>query len=283
MTSRRIPTSRAIVCCTSPNAAEHGRGVTTRVARARYEDGRLHDLRVIFTALPASQRGHHFGSRLLFDRAGMLYVSVGDRGEMQRAQDLNDHAGSIMRLHDDGRVPRDNPFVGRRGAKPEIYAYGVRNPQGMTLHPDTGAVWEHEHGARGGDEINVIRPGRNYGWPVITHGVGYSGLPIGKGITHQEGMEQPLHHWTPSIAPSGMSFYTGDAFPGWRGNLFVGALVQRHLARLVIDGEKVLHQERLLDGRYRIRDVRQGPDGMLWLLTDHRSGQVLRLEPMTDR
>ncbi|WP_127478019.1 PQQ-dependent sugar dehydrogenase [Sulfurivermis fontis] len=257
-------------------------GYTTRVARGRFDGGRLAlaDVQVLFEALPRSRRTHHFGSRLVFDRAGFLYITVGDRGDMDRAQQLDDHAGSVLRLHDDGRIPADNPFLGRKDVRPEIYSYGHRNPQGMTLHPDTGAVWLHEHGARGGDEINIVHPGLNYGWPVITHGVDYTYLPIGIG-THKEGMEQPLYHWTPSIAPSGMAFYSGDAFPRWRGNLFVGALAGEHLARLTLDGEKVVAEERLLTtlGR-RIRDVRQGPDGRLWLLTDHDSGQLLRLEPV---
>jgi glucose/arabinose dehydrogenase len=255
-------------------------GYTTRVARGRFDGARLalDDVQPLFEALPRSRRTHHFGSRLVFDRQGCLYITVGERGDMDRAQQLDDHAGSVIRLHDDGRVPADNPWVGRSDARPEIYSYGHRNPQGMTLHPDSGAVWLHEHGARGGDEINIVRPGRNYGWPVITHGVDYTYLPIGIG-THKEGMEQPLHHWTPSIAPSGMAFYSGDLFPGWRGNLFVGALAGEHLARLTLDGEKVTAEEKLLTslGR-RIRDVRMGPDGRLWLLTDHDPGQLLRLD-----
>lgn len=262
-------------------AADEG-GYTTRVARGRFDGERLalDHVQMLFEALPRSRRTHHFGSRLLFDRAGFLYITVGDRGDMDRAQRRDDHAGSVIRLHDDGRVPADNPFVGQQNIRPEIYSYGHRNPQGMTLHPDTGAVWLHEHGPRGGDEINIVRPGLNYGWPVITHGIDYTYLPIGIG-THKEGMEQPLYHWTPSIAPSGMAFYSGDAFPRWRGNLFVGALVRTHLARLTLDGERVVAEEQLLTtlGR-RIRDVRQGPDGRLWLLTDHDPGQLLRLEPV---
>ncbi len=255
-------------------------GYTTRVARGRFDGASLtlSNVQVLFEALPRSRRSHHFGSRLVFDRAGFLYITVGDRGDMDRAQQRDDHAGSVLRLHDDGRIPTDNPFVGQKNIRPEIYSYGHRNPQGMTLHPDTGAVWLHEHGARGGDEINIVRPGLNYGWPVITHGVDYTYLPIGIG-THKEGMEQPLHHWTPSIAPSGMAFYSGELFPHWRGNLFVGALVRTHLARLVLEGEKVVAEEQLLTslGR-RIRDVRMGPDGRLWLLTDHDPGQLLRLD-----
>jgi aldose sugar dehydrogenase len=261
-------------------AAAVGSGVTTRLARARFEDDRLHDLEVLFTAEPASRGGRHFGSRIVFDGEGYVFVSVGDRGDMPRAQRLDDHAGSILRLHDDGRVPADNPFVGRAGARPEIYAYGVRNPQGMTLHPETGALWEHEHGPRGGDEINIIMAGRNYGWPVISHGIDYSGAPIGDGIREQEGMEQPLHHWTPSIAPSGMAFYQGDAFPEWEGDLLVGALAHRHLARLSLNAEnEVVSEVRMLEAqRNRIRDVRVR-DGHIYVLTDHDPGALLRIDP----
>ncbi|WP_422126550.1 PQQ-dependent sugar dehydrogenase [Thioalkalivibrio sulfidiphilus] len=261
-------------------AANHQGGITTRVARGRFENDSLHDVEVLFTAEPASDNGRHFGSRLLFDRAGYLYITVGDRGDMPRAQDLNDHAGSTIRLHDDGRIPEDNPFVGRSDARPEIYTYGNRNAQGMALHPETGAVWQHEHGPRGGDELNLIRAGVNYGWPVITHGVEYSGATIGAGITEKEGMEQPVHHWTPSIAPSGMAFYTGDVFPNWRGNVFVGALAHTHVTRLVMDGDRVVEEEPMFrEMGQRIRDVRQGPDGYLYLLTDHTNGRLLRVEP----
>jgi len=176
-------------------------------------------------------------------------------------------------------VPEDNPFVGQADARPEIYAYGVRNPQGMALHPKTGALWEHEHGPRGGDEINIIEPGLNYGWPVITHGIDYSGAVIGEGIREKEGMEQPLHYWTPSIAPSGMAFYRGDAFPGWDGDLLVGALAHRHLARLTLDDASVVAEVRMLEAQNRrIRDVRVR-DGLIYVLTDHDPGELLRIEP----
>jgi aldose sugar dehydrogenase len=261
-------------------AADHRGGVTTHVARGRFENDALHDVQVLFVAEPASDNGRHFGSRLLFDREGYLYITVGDRGEMERAQKLDDHAGTTIRLHDDGRIPEDNPFVGRDDAQPEIYTYGNRNAQGMALHPETGDVWQNEHGPRGGDELNLIRAGVNYGWPVISHGIDYSGAPIGEGITEKEGMEQPVHHWTPSIAPSGMAFYTGDAFPRWRGNVFVGALAHTHVARLTMDGNRVVDEEPLFrEMGQRIRDVRQGPEGHLWLLTDHRNGRLLRVEP----
>ena len=260
-------------------AASVGPGVTTRLARARFEDDRLQDVEVLFTAEPASRGGRHFGSRIVFDGDGYVFLSVGDRGDMPRAQRLDDHAGSIIRLHDDGRIPEDNPFVGRADARPEIYAWGVRNPQGMALHPETGVLWEHEHGPRGGDEINIIEPGLNYGWPVISHGIDYSGAVIGEGIREKEGMEQPLHHWTPSIAPSGMAFYRGDAFPGWEGDLLVGALAHRHLARLSLDHEAVISEVRMLeDQNRRIRDVRVR-DGVIYVLTDHDPGELLRIEP----
>ena len=261
-------------------AAPVGRGATTRLARARFEDDQLHDVEVLFTAEPASSGGRHFGSRIVFDGQGLVFVSIGDRGDMPRAQRLDDHAGSIVRLHDDGRVPADNPFVGRADVRPEIYAYGVRNPQGMTLLVGTGQLWEHEHGPRGGDEINIIEAGRNYGWPVISHGIDYSGAPIGAGIREKEGMEQPLHHWTPSIAPSGMVFYQGDAFPEWEGDLLVGALAHRHLARLSLNADnEVVSEVRMLEAqRNRIRDVRVR-DGRIYVLTDQDPGALLRIDP----
>ena len=198
---------------------------------------------------------------------------------MQRAQRMDDHAGSVVRLHDDGRVPADNPFVKVAGARPEKFTVGNRNMQGAAIHPVTGELWTHEHGPQGGDELNVMRAGRNYGWPIITYGVNYGiGTRIGEG-TARAGMEQPLMHWTPSIAPSGMAFYSGSAFPAWKGHLLVGALRGQALHRLELDGEKVVHEERLLQGVARIRDVRVGPDGLVYLLTDERAGRLLRLEP----
>ena len=261
-------------------AARSEGGVSTEVARGRLSGRRLEDLQVLFRQLPKSGGGRHFGSRLVFDRAGFLYVTLGDRGEMERAQKPDDHAGSVIRLHDDGRVPQDNPFVGKPGWKPEKYTLGNRNIQGAALHPQTGLLWTHEHGPQGGDEINVIRAGVNYGWPVITYGVQYViGTRIGEG-THKTGMAQPLHYWVPSIAPSGMAFYTGDRFPRWRGDLFVGALRDQMLVRLKLDGEKVIAEERMLKGALgRIRDVRNGPDGLIYLLTDDPRGVLARLEP----
>jgi aldose sugar dehydrogenase len=253
-------------------------GRTTAVARGRWTGDALEETEDVFVA-DALGGGRHFGSRIAFDPAGYLYVTVGDRGDMHRAQDLSDHAGTTIRLHDDGRVPADNPFVGREDARDEIYTYGNRNAQGMAIHPVTGAVWQNEHGPRGGDELNLIGAGRNYGWPVITHGIGYRGDTIAED-TARAGMEQPVVHWTPSIAVSGLTFYSGDRFPGWQGDAFVGALRQAHIRRLVMEGDRVVRQEEMLaDLGQRIREVKEGPDGYLYLLTDERDGAILRLEP----
>jgi glucose/arabinose dehydrogenase len=261
-------------------AARGADGVGTEVARGRLAGHQLENVQVIFRQRPKGSRGQHFGARLVFDRQGFLYITLGDRGEMARAQKPDDHAGSVVRLHDDGRVPKDNPFAGQPGWKPEKYTLGNRNQQGAALHPVTGTLWTHEHGPQGGDEVNVIRAGANYGWPVITYGVNYGiGTRIGEG-TAKPGMEQPLHKWVPSIAPSGMAFYMGDRFPKWRGDLFVGALRAELLVRLKLDGEKIVHEERLLKGALgRIRDVRAGPDGLIYLLTDESRGVLARLEP----
>ncbi len=255
-------------------------GIGTEVGRGRLQDNRLVDWQVLFQLQPKSGTGHHFGSRLVFDKKGYLYITVGDRGERKRAQRLDDHAGSVIRLHDDGRIPKDNPFNGKTGAHREIYSYGHRNPQGAVLHPDSGKLWIHEHGPQGGDEINIIAVGENYGWPVVGYGKEYgSGFSIGEG-THKPGITQPIHYWAPSIAPSGMTFYNGDRFPQWRGNLFVGSLKFQLLVRLELDGEKIVKEERLLKGELgRIRDVRSGPDGFIYLLTDSPDGQLVRLEP----
>jgi len=260
--------------------AEPGEGgYGTAVLRGRLSGNRLEAVEVIYRQQPKSRAGRHFGSRLVFDRAGFLYVTQGDRGEMERAQRLDDLAGKVVRLHDDGRVPSDNPFVGKPGARPEIFTLGNRNVQGAALHPATGELWSHEHGPQGGDEVNVLRKGVNYGWPVITYGVEYFvGTKIGEG-TAKPGMAQPLYYWVPSIAPSGMAFYTGDRFPAWRGDLFVGALRDELLVRLRLDGEKVVSEERMLRGFGRVRDVRQGPDGFLYLLIDASNGAIVRLEP----
>ncbi len=262
--------------------AEPGDGGTagTSVARARLGPAGLENLTVIYRQRPKLRGAGHFGSRLVFGRDGLLFVTQGDRqGYRERAQDLSQGMGKIVRIHPDGSVPRDNPFVGRSEAQPEIWSYGHRNVQGAALHPETGHLWTVEHGARGGDELNFPRAGLNYGWPVITYGVDYSGLRIGEG-TARAGMEQPVYYWDPVIAPSGMTFYTGDAYPGWKGSIFIGSLTPGGLVRLVLEGERVTREERYLgDLNERIRDVVQGPDGLLYLLTDNRNGRVLRVVP----
>jgi len=255
-------------------------GWGTAMARGKLDGYRMSEVQVLFSMEPKTRAGHHFGGRIVFDPKGFVYLTLGDRGDMPRAQKLDDHAGSVIRLHDDGRVPKDNPYVGRAGAKPEKFTLGNRNMQGAALHPQTGELWTHEHGPQGGDEVNVMRVGRNYGWPVISFGVNYGiGTKIGEGNS-KPGMEQPLHVWVPSIAPSGMAFYIGDKFPNWKGNLLVGALRDEMLVRLELNGEKVVREERLLKGQIgRIRDVRVGPDGFVYLLTDERDGVITRLEP----
>lgn len=251
---------------------------TTVVERIRYEDGRQTDRERIFEALPWFHNAIVYGCRLAF-RGDYLFVTMGDRWDLRHlAQSPGTHLGKVMRMHHDGSAPDDNPWVGVPGAMPEVFSLGNRNGQGLTVHPETGDLWEHEHGPKGGDEINVIEAGKNYGWPMITYGTEYSGEPINGGLTEQDGMQQPLHYYVPSIAPSDIFFYTGDAFPGWRGSLFLGALVGAHLNRLVVDGRAVVHEERLLEDRgWRVRTVRQGPDGYIYLGVD--SGGLYRLVP----
>ena len=255
-------------------------GWGTALARGKLQDHRMTEVQVLFSMQPKTRSGLHFGGRIVFDQAGLLYLTLGDRGDKDRAQKLGDHAGSVIRLHDDGRVPANNPFVNRAGALAEKWTLGNRNMQGAALHPQTGELWTHEHGPQGGDEVNVMRSGINYGWPVITYGVNYGlGTKIGEGQV-KAGLEQPLHVWVPSIAPSGMAFVSGSQFPQWQGNLLVGALSGQTLVRLTLEGEKVLGEERLLQGRSRLRDVRMGPDGFVYLLTDEAKGALLRLEPL---
>jgi aldose sugar dehydrogenase len=266
---------------------------TTAVIRGRFENDRLTDVEEIFEADAwVAGRGHH-GSRIAFDGNGYVFISVGDRqaaprGDLEAhpAQDVGNHIGTILRLHDDGRVPSDNPFVGQAGAKPEIWSYGHRNPQGLAFDPRSGLLWSNEHGPQGGDELNLIQPGLNYGWPVIGYGVNYGAAmePIHR-ETHREGMEQPVHHWTPSIATSGLVIYTGDRFPHWQGSIFTGGMSGQHqvLSRVTVDERLNPTEELLLDGDLRIRDVRQGPDGFIYLAVDHRSGDptpIVRLEPV---
>lgn len=253
-------------------------GGGTAVARGRLVDGALTDVAVIFRQMPKLEAGQHFGSRLVFDRQGRLYVTSGDRGNWDNPQRLDRGQGKIFRINRDGSIPADNPFVGRDDAIAAIWSYGHRNVQGAALHPQTGVLWQTEHGARGGDELNIPGSGLNYGWPVITLGINYNGQPIGSGEKSAEGMEQPIHSWTPSIAPSGLAFYTADRFPEWKGSLFVGALAFQRVVRLSLDGDKVIAEQPLLvDFGERIRDVRQGPDGYLYLLTDDAKGKLLRV------
>ena len=260
------------------------RGVRTAVARARLDADatppRLSEVEVIFAQQDDPPGGHHFGSRLVFDDAGHLFITLGERyHSRERALALDSHLGKIVRIHPDGRVPADNPFVGRTDALPEIWSYGHRNVQGAARHPVTGALWTHEHGPQGGDEINIPRAGANHGWPEITFGREYvTGWRIGEGSARAD-VAAPVHHWTPSIAPSGMAFYTGALFPAWQGNLFVGSLKFGMLARVVLKGERVVSEERLLtEIGNRVRDVRQGPDGALYVL-DETEGRILRIAP----
>jgi len=259
-------------------------GARTALASARLNDEgavpRLTDLKVIFRQEGPASRGRHFGCRIVQARDGNLFLTQGDHGSYpDEAQNLGNHIGKIVRIRPDGSVPPDNPFVKTAGAKPEIWSYGHRNSQGAALHPQTGALWETEHGPRGGDEVNIPQAGKNYGWPVIGYGIDYSGVKIHQS-TEKAGMEQPVWYWVPSIATSGMAFYTGDLFPAWRGSILVGGLVSQTLSRLEVDGDKVVKEERMLQGlNDRIRDVRQGPDGAIYLLTDAPNGRILRLAP----
>jgi aldose sugar dehydrogenase len=256
-----------------------GEGGGTAVARGKLGAGQLDHVEVIWRQQPKLDGGQHFGSRLVFLKDGTLIVTLGDRNQRQYIPDMKAQIGKLVRINRDGSIPKDNPFVGNADYSPDIYSLGHRNVQGATLHPDTGELWTVEHGARGGDEINTPKPGKNYGWPVIAYGREYSGEKIGEG-TAKPGLEQPVYYWDPSIAPSGMTFYTGDKFPAWKGNLFVAALKFQLLARLEIEGNRVVREERLLEGMGdRIRDVVQGPDSYLYLLTDEDDGRILRLEP----
>jgi glucose/arabinose dehydrogenase len=261
--------------------AEPGEGgAGTAVARGRLGERGLDGTEVIWRQTPKVESRNHWGSRLVFRTDGTLFVTLGDRfAYRERAQDLSVTIGKVVRINPDGSVPRDNPFVARTGARPEIWSYGHRNVQAAARHPQTGALWTVEHGARGGDELNRPEGGKNYGWPVITYGVDYSGARIGEG-TAKAGMEQPVYYWDPVIAPSGMTFYTGEAFPQWRGSAFIGSLTPGLLVRLTLEDGRVTREERYLaDLRERIRDVRQGPDGLLYLLTDRSDGRILRVTP----
>ena len=258
----------------------------TAVARGRLVDGpqpRVDDVQVIFHQAPSLGSTLHFGSRLVWGRDGTLFVTMGDRsiteGRMQ-AQRMDGLIGKIARINADGSIPKDNPFVGKEGVPPAMWSLGHRNSQSAALHPTTGELWEVEHGTRGGDEINIARKGKDYGWPTIAYGIEYRGGQITGGIQQQAGMEQPLYYWDPIIGPSGMAFYTATLFPAWQGSLFVGGHGTRDLVRLSLEGEKVTGEERLLsDQKFAVRDVRQGPDGALYLLTDGADGTLLKLVP----
>jgi glucose/arabinose dehydrogenase len=261
----------------------------TAVARGKFVDGdapRLENMQVIYKQSPSMTSRAHYGSRLVFGRDGTLFVTQGDRqiqAGRELVQKLDALNGKIVRINPDGSIPKDNPFVGKEGARPEIWSLGHRNVQAAAINPATGDLWEVEHGTRGGDELNIVRKGLNYGWPVTAYGIEYQGKPITEGITAQSGMEQPAYYWDPVIAPSGMLFYTGDLFPAWKGSLFVGGLVTTNLVRLDINGDRVVSEERLLKDLQptpeRIRDVEQGPEGAIYVITDNPKGRVLKLVP----
>ncbi|HEY0567226.1 MAG TPA: PQQ-dependent sugar dehydrogenase [Xanthobacteraceae bacterium] len=277
---RNYAQTRMIYFCFAEPASGDSR--TSMAAAKLIDEGtpRLDDVKIIFRQEGPLSSGNHFGCRIVQARDGNLFLTMGDHFvPRDQAQNLANHIGKIVRVAPDGSVPADNPFVGKQDAKPEIWSYGHRNSQGAALHPQSGKLWMHEHGPRGGDEINISEAGKNYGWPVIGFGIDYNGARIHEG-SRKPGMEQPVHYWVPSIAPSGMTFYNGARLPTWRGNLFVGALAAKMLSRLELDGEKVVKEERLLtDMGERIRDVREGPDGALWLVTDNAAGRILRITP----
>ena len=264
-------------------AEDRGEGrAGTSVARGRLSDNgtALESLQVIFRQEPSYTGNNHWGSRLVFDRDGNLFVTTGDRFDLRnQAQNPANHIGKIVHIKPDGSAAPGNPFLNREDARPEIWSLGHRNLQSAALNPATGELWTVEHGARGGDEVNIPQKGKNYGWPIISYGVDYSGAKIGEG-TRKAGLEQPVYYWDPSIAPSGMAFYTGDKFPAWRGSILVGALAGKLVARLETSGNKVTGEERMLQNLgERIRDVRQGPDGFVYLLTDSAQGRILRMKP----
>ena len=257
--------------------AGEGRGSNTALMRARLKQNSLTDTQVFYKASPNTGRGQHYGSRIVLDGSGHLYFSIGDRGNRdENPQSLSRDGGKIYRLTDDGKVPEDNPFVERKDAIAAIYSLGHRNPQGMALHPATGALWLHEHGPRGGDEINIVKPGANYGWPLLSYGVNYSGTEFAEGHT-REGYESPVHYWVPSIAPSGMAFVTSEHYPQWQGHLLVGSLKFAYLELCRLQGDKVTGTEKLFDGIGRVRDVKQGPDGLIYVATENKG--IVRLVP----
>ena len=256
--------------------AGEGDGSNTAIVRARLAGNNLTGLQVLYKASPNTPRGQHYGSRIEFDRDGYLFFSIGDRGARdENPQDVTRDGGKVYRLHDDGRVPVDNPLVSRPDAKTAVYSWGHRNPQGMAMNPATGRIWVHEHGPRGGDEVNIIAPGTNYGWPILSYGINYSGSEFAEG-TEREGFESPIHYWVPSIAPSGMAFVTSDRYPDWRGHLLVGSLKFGYCVLLRLEGDAVVSAEPVLEGVGRVRNVRQGPDGYLYLGVEGQG--IMRVE-----
>lgn len=258
-------------------AEAEGELASTAVARGRLDGGAMKNVEVIFRQQPKVSDGKHFGSRLAFAPDGALFVTLGERFKFDPAQDLSSHLGKVVRIRPDGTVPPDNPFVGRKGAKPEIWSYGHRNVQGAAIHPDTGRLWISEYGPRGGDEINIPEAGRNYGWPLVSWGRHYNLASIPKPTTRPD-LAQSIYHWNPVISPSGIVFYTGSAFPRWRGNLLIAGLSSEGIVRLTLDGERVTGEERI-DMDARVRDVEQGPDGSVYIATDESDGRILRLAP----
>lgn len=254
------------------------KGAHTALVRFKLISGLMIQMETLYKATPNTTKGHHFGSRIEFDNKGYVYLTIGERGERDvNPQDINRDGGKVYRFYDDGSIPSDNPFVGVTGAKEAIYSYGHRNPQGMIFHPQRKEIWVHEHGPRGGDEINIVKAGKNYGWPISTYGINYSGTPIKSDIDQTEGIEMPIHYWLPSIAPSGMAMVTSQKYPNWKGNLLVGSLKFAYLERLVLDGSKVTYRERLLKDIGRVRNVRQGPDGYIYVGVEGKG--ILRLVP----
>ena len=280
--------SNRLIYISYSKATGNSPGGTTSVIRGTFENDRFTMTDEIFEAV--SEGNGHYGCRLAFDDQGYLYLSIGDRQAPPRgdlashpAQDLSNHHGVIVRLHDDGRVPDDNPFVGQADARPETWSYGHRNPQGLAIQPGTGAVWLTEHGPQGGDEVNVSAPGANYGWPVIGYGVNYRSGSAIHAATHQDGMEQPVHIWVPSIGVSGLAFYSGDEFPEWQGNLLAGGLAGQNIDRLTIDDGRVVARETIMQGFGRVRDIREGPDGYIYVALEARGDgetPIVRLEPV---
>ena len=267
-------------------AGDGGNGTAVARGVLGADQAALSEVEVIFRQQPKADSTKHFGSRLVFDGQGHLFVTLGERSDEEfrgQAQDLDSHLGKIVRIHPDGSVPEDNPFVGQDGTLPEIWSYGNRNVQAAAINPETGVLWEIEHGPMGGDEVNIVEPGANYGWPIVSHGLNYDGTIVGSGEAHAEGVVDAIKTWTPVIAPSGMIFYEGDAFPEWQGDLFVGGLAATALVRLELEGDSVTGEERLLESLgLRIRDVVEGPDGALYLLTDEANGEILRVAPAGD-